>query len=129
MSGLSLPVSKFLILPFGLLAVVGIFCNCPGEVSVRQKTAERIVSLVIPFVIAVIICTDMLMHYTYNTRPVIDGVQGRYFLPLLPIGFSAFHTEKLRWKPDLNKFVIVALCALQLAVICRIMFYTIRFVV
>lgn len=59
-------------------------------------------------------CFSMLLAYTSIYSPVLQGVQGRYFLPALPVLLLAFRGEKLVWKEERDSILVWGMGVLQI---------------
>ncbi len=57
------------------------------------------------------VLTSMFMSWTPKNSTAIAGIQGRYFLPLLPILVLLFHSKNITLKKDMSrKYMFVAVC-------------------
>lgn len=61
-----------------------------------------------------LVCAAMLLSFTPITSGVIMGVQGRYFLPVLPLALLLFRTDKFVLKKDISSYMIFAVWILQI---------------
>lgn len=59
-------------------------------------THLRIVCVIIFLTGMLVIMASMLFGWTFNTEPAIEGVQGRYFLPYLPVLLLGLRPSSLR---------------------------------
>ena len=59
-------------------------------------------------------CFSMLLAYTSIYSPVLQGVQGRYFLPALPVLLLVFRGEKLVWKEERDSILVWGMGVLQI---------------
>ena len=67
---------------------------------------------------------SMLLASTSNTSPIIQGVQGRYFIPILPLVFLLANNDSLVLKGDFDKALMMAGIMLDFAVISQILKFT-----
>lgn len=67
------------------------------------------------FIIVALIWTSLYMAFTeVGVASSINGVQGRYFIPLLFLGLSMFATPKIKCSWNKEKFYPVILIAMSL---------------
>lgn len=64
-----------------------------------QYTATLLISIGVTLICIILIFLSMFLYWTHPERPLIEGVQGRYFLPLIffitPILFSTRLNDKI----------------------------------
>ena len=76
-----------------------------GEDGILYKKRERILIPVIIFSIVALIWTSLYLAFTDpGQAAAINGVQGRYFIPLLFLGCSLFTTSRIKCEWDKKKF-------------------------
>ena len=51
--------------------------------------------------------------WTANTSPIIEGVQGRYLLPIMPLGLFLIRNKTLVYKRDITRNIMFSMCFLQ----------------
>lgn len=91
------------------------------------RTRERVVFLAVSFVVASLIMLSMFLVWTSDTRRVIQGVQGRYFIPILPLLFLSLNRKKLQIHQSIERGVLLSALFLNAAVIHYVLRYTIGF--
>lgn len=67
--------------------------------TLKLKIFDRVVFIATFLIIVMLIFTSLYIQWTAVSAPIIDGVQGRYFLPVLllvPIMFCGKDNKKLR---------------------------------
>ncbi|MDO4940319.1 MAG: DUF2142 domain-containing protein [Erysipelotrichaceae bacterium] len=74
--------------------------------------------------VALFIILGMLYGWTLTTDTMIQGIQGRYFCPLLPYFFTIFNNKKIQVPEKLDKYVIYAYILLMFEIIVYILSYT-----
>ena len=74
--------------------------------------------------IAMLVLTTMLTGWTRRDDMYIQGMQGRYFCPLLPYFFSIFSNKKLKIGYNCEKPVIFAIICLMFFITAFILSYT-----
>ncbi len=63
---------------------------------------------------------SMLISWTPRTSAVIEGVQGRYFLPFLPVLLMACKNDRLVLTKDGNRSILYLMCCANLYVVLRL---------
>jgi uncharacterized membrane protein len=78
------------------------------------------------WVISIIVCglaaAAMLLRWTPNTNGYISGLQGRYFLPVLPLALIACRSSHTSTKADNDKIIVVLAVFMQVFILtslCR----------
>lgn len=56
----------------------------------------------------------MFFGWTFNTETVIQGVQGRYFLPLLPLALLVLRTSLIKFEVDPKELILFSFMFLNL---------------
>lgn len=67
-------------------------------------------------------CLSMLLAYTSVYSPVLQGVQGRYFLPALPVLLLIFRVRKPVFKEAYNGILVWAMGLLQILTLSTVFF-------
>ena len=89
-----------------------------------MKLSDRICIFAVDLVIFLIVVTTEYVQWTVYRAEIIDGVQGRYFLPLIPVTFLGLAGKNPKLpKKYLNRIIyaytglynIVALCTVYMA--------------
>jgi len=62
---------------------------------------------------------SMYLYHTFTTDFFIEGVQGRYFIPFLPLIALVFHNKLLVLTKDLDNYIIFAFCFFNLLYMVR----------
>lgn len=88
-----------------ILLVFAHFVTVDGERRVFRK-GNKLWMLALIAAVIVLVMTSMLLSYTPLSSPYIIGVQGRYFLPVLPlVALVAFKDTGLVVKKDYEKLL------------------------
>lgn len=96
LSGLSLPISRWYVCGFaGLLALSVAF---RGKEETKVLPGQRAAFVGCFAAVVLLSMFAMLIGWTLAGDSVVQGVQGRYFLPVLPLLGMAF-SGNIRWKP------------------------------
>lgn len=77
----------------GYIAVLLFVAQKSPDDDVDLASSVRIASIVAFFLMFIGISVSMAIGWTFNTEPTIQGVQGRYFLPLLPAFLLALRSS------------------------------------
>jgi len=97
---LKMPQMYYQVLVF---LVLGHFISADGEAKVFRK-GNKLWMALLSAATVVLVMTSMLLSHTPLTSPHIQGVQGRYFLPILPVvALVAFKDTGLVLKKDHQK--------------------------
>ncbi len=70
-----------------------------------------------------LICLSMLLYWTPHSVHKISGIQGRYFLPLLPMIAYTFRLKRLNRKKIQDEMLVIALLCLTIATCILILKY------
>ena len=84
----------------------------------------RLSTIFICVAIAMLVLTTMLTGWTRRDDIYIQGMQGRYFCPLLPYFFSIFSNKKLKIKYDCEKPVIFTIICIMFFIMVYVLAYT-----
>ncbi|AEB07227.1 Protein of unknown function DUF2142, membrane [Coriobacterium glomerans PW2] len=63
---------------------------------------------------------SMYLAWTFNSEPIVMGVQGRYLLPVLPLLGLAFRSRKLRYDGSMANATLVAVTTINTLYVLRI---------
>lgn len=84
----------------------------------------RLSTVIICVTIAMLVLTTMLTGWTRRDDVYIQGMQGRYFCPLLPYFFSIFSNKKIKIKYNLEKPVIFTIICIMFFIMVFVLSYT-----
>ena len=59
----------------------------------------------------------MLMSWTPLGSPVVEGVQGRYFLPILPLGLLALRSRSVTLEAPVERILAGGYCLANVLVL------------
>lgn len=74
--------------------------------------------------VAALILLGMLVGWTLTTDTLIQGIQGRYFCPLLPYFFSMFNNKYIKLPKKIDKYVLFTYTILMFEVVIYVLSYT-----
>ncbi len=98
---------------------------CCGESTVMPVT-HRIVSLILCFGTVLATLLIMLLSWTPLGSPVVEGVQGRYFLPVLPLVLVALRNKKIVLQHNIDDILLGGYCLANLLVIQWVLAMVVR---
>ncbi len=90
-----------------------------GEV-VKMTDGQKLWVLFLVFTSAVLVLTSMFLAYTPRNLTYITGVQGRYFIPLLPLLLLTIFDRRLVIGVDLRKSAWYLECFVSIYALIRI---------
>ena len=117
-------VKIYSIVPYSLLAIYVFAAITDDEIKGKFKTYQLVwITLVIIAVIGLVF-TSLYVQWTTVGKESISGVQGRYFLPILPLVMlllgSVLKIKSSYKKENINKFVAISTLILQIYVVSQI---------
>ena len=124
LAGLSLSVDVWHIFAYLVLLIISSF-PCFGETTVIQA-GERFLLL---FISACVIAATMFFMFICCTPygdPIILGVQGRYFIPILPLLCMCFHTKMIEIRGPIEKVLISAAVFIDLSILNQVLLITMK---
>ena len=63
----------------------------------------------------------MWLGWTFNTEPVIQGVQGRYFLPVIPLLLIGMRGKVLSADANMGFPVVAAMSSIDFLYLCYVL--------
>ena len=74
-------------------------------------------SLLACFLVLLATMLVMLMSWTPLGSSVVEGVQGRYFLPVLPLALTALRSRRLVVEQNIDGILLGGYCVVNLLVL------------
>lgn len=106
-------------IPFGMAVLLSSF-RSPEDKRVLPSSHRLLFSAV--FCVGVLaVMTSMLLGWTFDTEIVIQGVQGRYFLPLLPLLLLGIRSKGFWTGPGMTFWFVFSMACLNGAYLVRLM--------
>lgn len=108
---------------FFMLPYLGmsILCCFESEDDDAQLPWHSAACFVVVFVLVALgVMLSMWIGWTFDTEATIDGVQGRYFLPALPILLFALRSHRLTFKGDTTRVVLCGMGVMNLVYLVRL---------
>lgn len=103
----------------GYIAVLLFVAQKSPDDKVDVASGVRI-ALVVAFLVMFIgISASMAIGWTFNTEPIIQGVQGRYFLPLLPAILLALRSSDVLVHKNQMDVCLTSMCFINICYIMR----------
>ena len=117
-------VKLYAIVPYALLAIYTFTAITDESLKNKLKNYQVVwITLVVLAVIGLVF-TSLYVQWTTVGKESIAGVQGRYFLPILPLIMlllgSVLKIKTDYKKENINKFVGISILALQVYTIAQI---------
>ena len=123
LSGLTLPLRRSTV--WALAAVTLLSGGGLGEREARLRLSWRLGFLAAAGLVVLAFMGAMFLWWTSEGRPVIEGVQGRYFLPVAPLTVAALGVP-FRRKRETERLFPPAMAALNAAALAEVILYTLR---
>lgn len=101
------------------LCLLGLAFRNPGE-SLYFSGGQRIWIGVVCAGCAGLVMLSMLIAWTPLSSRVINGVQGRYFLPFLPVLLLALKNDTVVLTKNLNRSILYLMCCLDAYALIRL---------
>lgn len=118
-------VKLYSIVPYSLLAIYTFTSIVDEGVKNKFKTYQLVWIALIVLAIIMLIFTSLYVQWTTVGKVSISGVQGRYFLPILPLIMlflgSVLKVQSSYKTEDINKFVAISILTLQFYTIAQIL--------
>lgn len=92
----------------------------PGEGEVAIRPRHRAAFLAVAALVWLAAMLSMAVAWTPNTADTIQGVQGRYLLPALPLLLLGLRSRSLRLEGDKFNTAMMSLCALNALFMVRL---------
>ncbi|WP_455135988.1 DUF2142 domain-containing protein [Thermophilibacter sp.] len=103
------------------LVVIALLSALPSrDDETVMPTPFRVAAAVVFGLCVIAVMASMLLGWTFNTEQTIMGVQGRYFLPLLPVLLLAVRPRSVRIDVSSRALLIGSISALNVLYLVRI---------
>jgi len=94
------------------------------ESDLKVCVVEHDMFLVISISIVLLVMLSMLLAYTPSDYPLVYGVQGRYFIPIIPLLAISMNNQTIVLKKNIDNQLVVAAILLNAATIISVLDYT-----
>ena len=92
-------VSLNTIIPYTLLMIFSIIAITDNSVKDKFNKFQKIIITLVILAIVLLIFTSLYIQWTKPETKSIDGIQGRYFIPILPLfGMLIAGCNKIKWE-------------------------------
>lgn len=114
-------IEKYIIIAFMIAGFCMLFVRTSNEKNDRIKTKHTIVALVCCVVVYMLVLTSMFFGWTLLGNPVIDGVQGRYFLPIIPLIALIIRKKRISLPENCAIYLIAGIIVLNYVTFTQIL--------
>ena len=114
-------VSKIIIMAFLFVCLCMLFVKTPDEKNDRIQIKHTLVVLLCCFIVYILVLTSMFFGWTDLGRPIIDGVQGRYFLPIIPLTAIIIRRKKISLPENSAIYLIAGIIVLNYVTFTQIL--------
>jgi len=90
------------------LTVLTLAAIADNREDIRIGSKEKLLMVVVFLLSAVLISTSLYLLWTEVGRNIIEGIQGRYFIPIAPLLFLLFYNRKIHFY--FRRFDLAILC-------------------
>ena len=118
---LEIPVSIFIVMLFTIIAIMSASIVTDKENIVKVHATHRILYICICCGVGILAMVSMLTCWTPKGSEVIQGVQGRYFLPVSVLAFFIFKSNYFRISSKWNSVCILFLCYLNVITLLQVL--------
>ena len=104
-------------IPYIICGISIITAISEHDLKDKLNKYQKIIILFIILVITILIFTSLFIQWSENNLNYIDGVQGRYFLPILPLVLILINGIKVNSKYttlDITKLICISSIIVQL---------------
>lgn len=123
-----------LILPLRLvhiMVIITTICAFAKE-QYHESVVVKVIFIVTCIIIGLFTLGGLLLTWTSTTQEIvsdfggtiIEGIQGRYFCPLLPYSYTIFNNKKINFERKFNKYLISSHLMVVFVVIIYVLSYT-----
>lgn len=91
-------VKLYDIIPYGFFMLMLFISICDGKIKEKLSYKEILFFIIISAVVILLIFTSLFVQWTPIGATIIDGVQGRYFLPILILIFMCIAKLRIKYE-------------------------------
>lgn len=118
-------IKLYAIVPYDFIAIYLFTAVTDEELKGKFKKYQLVWMSLVVLAIIVLVITSLYVQWTVIGAEYIQGVQGRYFLPILPLVMillgSVLKVNTTYKKDNINKFTAITILTLQIFTISTIM--------
>lgn len=107
---ININIPIYISITMGCLLLLSSFKLESEELFIKSKT-----KILFFIICAAVFFILMVVSYTWTPQgdPIIEGIQGRYFIPILPIFLLLFRNNNLMFKKDIGNKFVFAMCIIN----------------
>ena len=120
LSGASMLIPLRIVHLFAILVVAASLI----KEDITMSPLLKLTILAVCVIIALLILLGFLLSWTYKTDTMVQGVQGRYFSPLLPLFFTVFNNKYISIPKKVDRYLIFVQILLLFEVVLYILSFT-----
>ena len=117
-------VKLYAVVPYSILAIYLFIAVTDEEIKNKFKTYQLVWIALVVLAVVALVFTSLYVQWTTVGKESISGVQGRYFLPILPLVMlllgSMIKVQTSYRKENINKFLAISTLVLQIYTISQI---------
>ena len=113
---LGIPYYAVLLLTLALFVMA---LSVPGE-ELKMSPAARLFTAAVCVLVVLLASGAMLVSWTSRDSSVIQGLQGRYFLPVLPAALLIIRNELVVLRSDCRRYILYFMLVLDLGTLLRL---------
>ena len=117
-------VKLYAVVPYSILAIYLFIAVTDEEIKNKFKTYQLVWIALVVLAVVALVFTSLYVQWTTGGKESISGVQGRYFLPILPLVMlllgSMIKVQTSYRKENINKFLAISTLVLQIYTISQI---------
>lgn len=122
LSGLSLPLPKWI--PLMYLALLFFATIRKEQEAPCLRGRERLSFGAVSIIVGLLIMLSMCLGWTSDTSEVILGVQGRYFIPIMPLALLTLNGNTLILRKNYDRELMLIGSLLNAMALLKIVFFT-----
>lgn len=114
---------KIDIIPYMIFIIAMIATFSDEKLKIKFNKFQKIVMMLVIIIITILIFTSLYIQWSDNELTYIDGVQGRYFIPLLPLMLFLIAGLKIKTSyknQDVTKLICISSFIIQLYTIASV---------
>lgn len=115
---LEMPLPEIIVILFVILLLLSLLQTEDAERQIKMTARCYTGVLAALSILAVI--GYMLIDHTYIGSALVEGVQGRYFLPILPMLFILLQNRTIVLKSNIDRYIILGIGYVQLLTILNV---------
>ena len=121
LSGQTMIIDQWCVSVYLILLVLSAFGTRNERTTTGRERFVFAVSALLPVLLLMVI---MLVSWTTNTYDTIQGVQGRYFIPCVPLALMCLNSRLVRIKKPISKYLIMTGILVNLSALQQVLFKT-----